>query len=327
MHLRRYLPTAALAVGLSATPAAAQWPPDSLTNLQVLPKDIETRELVSMMAGFTRALGVRCQFCHVGEEGMPLSQFDFAADDKPTKEKARVMLRMVRHINNEHLAELDERSDPAIEVTCATCHHGVQQPRTLQDILLEAYDEGGFDGAKQKYEELKERYYGRYSYDFSDIVWPDVATQVNARGALADAVHMLEYNVEVFPQSVFAQRMYVPADLLYTYREHGPEAGTQRYHEIKGQYHQRAFVEQMLNTVGYRLLGQQRHAEAITAFRLNTEQHPESANTYDSLGEGYMATGETALAIESYEKSLTLDPDNANARQKLEQLRASGGDR
>ena len=327
MHLRRYLPTAALAVGLSATPAAAQWPPDSLTNLQVLPKDIETRELVSKMAGFTRALGVRCQFCHVGEEGMPLSQFDFAADDKPTKEKARVMLRMVRHINNEHLAELDERSDPAIEVTCATCHHGVQQPRTLQDILLEAYDEGGFDGAKQKYEELKERYYGRYSYDFSDIVWPDVATQVNARGALADAVHMLEYNVEVFPQSVFAQRMYVPADLLYTYREHGPEAGTQRYHELKGQYHQRAFVEQMLNTVGYRLLGRRRHAEAIAAFRLNTEQYPESANTYDSLGEGYMATGETALAIECYEKSLTLDPDNTNARQKLEQLRASGASR
>lgn len=327
MHLRRYLPTAALAVGLSATPAAAQWPPDSLTNLQVLPKDIETRELVSMMAGFTRALGVRCQFCHVGEEGMPLSQFDFAADDKPTKEKARVMLRMVRHINNEHLAELDERSDPAIEVTCATCHHGVQQPRALQDILLEAYDEGGFDGAKQKYEELKERYYGRYSYDFSDIVWSDVATQVNARGALADAVHMLEYNVEVFPQSVFAQRMYVPADLLSTYREQGPEAGTQRYHELKGQYHQRAFVEQMLNTVGHRLLRRQRHAEAIAAFRLNTEQYPESANTYDSLGEGYMAAGETALAIASYEKSLTLDAENANARQKLEQLRASGGNR
>jgi tetratricopeptide (TPR) repeat protein len=327
MSFRRYLPTAVLAVGLVATPAAAQWPPDSLTNLQVLPEDIETRELVGMMAGFARALGVRCQFCHVGEEGMPLSEFDFAADDKPTKEKARVMLRMVQHINNEHLAELDERSDPAVEVTCATCHHGVQQPRALQDLLLEAYDEGGFDGAKQRYEELKERYYGRYSYDFSDIVWPDVATRVKARGALADAVHMLEYNVEVFPQSVFAQRMYVPTDLLYTYSEQGPEAGTQRYHELKSRFHQRAFVEQMLNTVGYRLLRQQRHAEAIAALRLNSEQYPESANTYDSLGEGYMAAGETALAIESYERSLALDPENANARQKLEQLRAQGGSR
>jgi tetratricopeptide (TPR) repeat protein len=326
MLFRRYLPTAVLAVGL-ATPAAAQWPPDSLTNLQVLPQDIETRELVGMMAGFTRALGVRCQFCHVGEEGVPLSEFDFAADDKPTKEKARVMLRMVEHINNEHLAELDERSDPAIEVTCATCHHGVEQPRALQDLLLEAYDEGGFESAKQQYEELKERYYGRYSYDFSDIVWPDVATQVNARGALDDAVHMLEYNVKAFPQSVFAQRMYVPADLLYTYREQGPEAGTRRYHELKEQYHQRAFVEQMLNTVGYRLLRQQRNAEAIAAFLLNTEQFPESANTYDSLGEGYMEAGETALAIENYERSLTLDPDNDNAKQKLEQLRGSGGNR
>ena len=321
MFLRRYLPTAVFAVGLCTTSAAAQWPPDSLTNLQVLPKDIETRELVGMMASFTRALGVRCQFCHVGEERMPLSEFDFAADEKPTKEKARVMLRMVQHINNEHLAELDERSDPAIEVTCATCHHGVRQPRALQDILLEAYDEGGFEAATQKYEELKERYYGRYSYDFSDIVWPDVATQVNARGALGDAVLMLEYNVEAFPQSIFAQRMYVPADLLHTYGEQGSEAGARRYHELKEQYHERAFGEQMLSTVGLRLLRRQRYAEAIAAFQLNTEQFPESATTWDSLGDGYMAAGDTALAIEAYEKSLTLDPGNANAQQKLEQLR------
>lgn len=31
-----------------------------------------------MMRNITGALGVRCQFCHVGEEGMPLERFDFA---------------------------------------------------------------------------------------------------------------------------------------------------------------------------------------------------------------------------------------------------------
>lgn len=35
---------------------------------------------------FTRALGLRCQFGHVGEEGMPLEKFDFAANAKPGKQ-------------------------------------------------------------------------------------------------------------------------------------------------------------------------------------------------------------------------------------------------
>jgi len=92
------------AATLAPSIARAQWPPDSLVNLEVLPKDIETRELVNIMAGFTRALGVRCQFCHVGEEGMPLAQFDFPSDEKPTKGKAREMIRMVETINGDYLA-------------------------------------------------------------------------------------------------------------------------------------------------------------------------------------------------------------------------------
>jgi tetratricopeptide (TPR) repeat protein len=46
--------------------------PDKFTNLQVLPKDLGKRELLETMKNFTRALGVRCQFCHIGEEGKPL---------------------------------------------------------------------------------------------------------------------------------------------------------------------------------------------------------------------------------------------------------------
>ena len=34
-----------------------------------------------VMPGFTRALGVRCSYCHVGEEGESLSTYDFASDD------------------------------------------------------------------------------------------------------------------------------------------------------------------------------------------------------------------------------------------------------
>ncbi len=293
--------------------ARAQWPPDTLENLQVLPEDIETRELIGMMAGFTRALGVRCQFCHVGEESMPLSQFDFASDDKETKRKARVMIRMVQHINGEHLGELEARLDPPIEVTCATCHRGVQQPRMLQDILIGAYDEGGIDAAVARYDELRNRYYGRYSYDFGTVPLDDVAQQMAQRGALADAIRLLELNVEKNPGSVFAKRRYVDRTIELAFLEEGIEAGAARYRELKQEYSPQVFPEFLLNAMGYRLMGADRLEEAIAVFKLNVDAYPDAFNTYDSLGEAYMAHGETELAVANYEKSLELNPQNTNA--------------
>src|SRR5690348_18495655 len=101
--------TLVLAVALSAVvgmPAAAQFPPDHPKNLKVLPMDIPVRALLDTMRGFTGALGVRCNFCHVGKEGEPLTTYDFAADDKPEKAKARVMMRMVKSIDGEYLTQL-----------------------------------------------------------------------------------------------------------------------------------------------------------------------------------------------------------------------------
>ena len=49
--------------------------------------------------------------------------------------------------------------------------------------------------------------------------------------------------------------------------------------------------------------------------------YPESANTYDSLAEAYMIAGDKKQAIENYEKSLALNLENANAEEKLRELR------
>jgi cytochrome c-type biogenesis protein CcmH/NrfG len=62
-------------------------------------------------------------------------------------------------------------------------------------------------------------------------------------------------------------------------------------------------------------------ARGVAIFRLNVEQYPESANAWDSLGEGYLAAGDRALAEEAYAKSLELDPENENAREKLDEIR------
>src|SRR6476660_5971234 len=84
---------------LAVLQGPGKFPPDSLVNVKVIPKNTPVMQVIGMMRNFAGGLGVRCQFCHVGEEGQPLSSFDFAKDDKRTKLTARQMRRMVEEIN------------------------------------------------------------------------------------------------------------------------------------------------------------------------------------------------------------------------------------
>jgi photosynthetic reaction center cytochrome c subunit len=105
----------------------AQWTPPDPTNLKVLPKTISKRDLVLMMRGFTRGLGVRCPFCHVGKEGDDLSTFDFASDEKPEKKTARVMITLLADVN-EKLATVGDKPAGEPRATCYTCHRGEKKP-------------------------------------------------------------------------------------------------------------------------------------------------------------------------------------------------------
>ena len=79
--------------------------------------------------------------------------------------------------------------------------------------------------------------------------------------------------------------------------------------------------EPRLNTIGYMLLENKKPAAAVALFKLIVELHPDSWNAYDSLADGYAASGEKALAIKAYEKSLALNPKNVSGAKKLEELR------
>ena len=79
-------------------------------------------------------------------------------------------------------------------------------------------------------------------------------------------------------------------------------------------------TEDQLNTLGYTLLEKERVQDAIAIFELNAAEHPRSANAYDSLGDAYMKLGSQPAAIRSYRRSLELDPSNANARNRLQEL-------
>ncbi|MBN2383847.1 hypothetical protein JXQ70_13310 [bacterium] len=59
--------------------------------------------------------------------------------------------------------------------------------------------------------------------------------------------------------------------------------------------------EEVINIFGYTLLQKKEDsAGAIAAFQKNVELYPDSANVYDSLGEGYEQTGQYELALKNY---------------------------
>lgn len=105
----------------------------------------------------------------------------------------------------------------------------------------------------------------------------------------------------------------------------GIDAGIALYHEFKATRSPESFDEYVLNTLGYRLLRSDRVETAIRIFELNVAEYPDAFNPYDSLGEAYMEAGQFELAIENYEKSLELNPENTNAVRMIERMRAQQG--
>ena len=106
-----------------------------------------------------------------------------------------------------------------------------------------------------------------------------------------------------------------------TIRESGIEEGIRKYNEIKTdeRYY---FDESSFNTLGYELLGEGNIREAIEIFKLNVQVYPDSWNAYDSLGEAYMENGDRELAIQNYNTSLELNPQNTNGVEMLKRLRS-----
>ena len=129
------------------------------------------------------------------------------------------------------------------------------------------------------------------------------------------AVAWLDYEAFDSPARVVREAMEA------AYEESGIQAAVDRYHQMKATLPPEALDESFLNGLGYRLLRADRIEDAITLFELNVAEYPNPSNPYDSLGEAYLAAGDTARAIANYEKSVELDPGNANGRAVLERIR------
>src|SRR6266404_6179338 len=93
-------------------------------NIKVL-NGMPQSQLYPAMRFMAASLGTQCGFCHVFKNG----QLDSAADDKPEKQTARAMIKMVLDINKNYA-----EGNPT--VSCYTCHRGRTSPQGIPSLPL-----------------------------------------------------------------------------------------------------------------------------------------------------------------------------------------------
>lgn len=102
----------------------------------------------------------------------------------------------------------------------------------------------------------------------------------------------------------------------------GTEGAVKRFNTLRrADSTQFRYAESYLNRLGYQLLDQQKIKQAIAVFNLNMDLYPQSGNTYDSLAEAYLKDGQPTLAQKYYQKTVELDPGNANAKAMLKTIK------
>lgn len=77
--------------------------------------------------------------------------------------------------------------------------------------------------------------------------------------------------------------------------------------------------EGAINLLGYELMQGGRVPDAIGIFELNVEAYPGSANTLDSLADGYLAAGDKVKALEFSRKALAALPGDTTAPEAFKQ--------
>jgi len=75
----------------------------------------------------------------------------------------------------------------------------------------------------------------------------------------------------------------------------------------------RVVSEEAFNFLGYHLLQRKEFPVSIVILRVNTEDFPKSANTWDSLADAQFQSGDVVHAVENYGKALEVDAKYGNA--------------
>lgn len=263
--------------------------------------------------------------------------------EEPSPQKDPVLETAILLVNSGRLSLQDE-------------HENVRPTQSLTSLLEQDLAGEGIDKVTAKFNDRKANdQSGRYYLDFyemSDLaqkyfaagrfelgkavlsltsrLFPDMASPYRSLGMASmlqnnktEALKALDEAVAIEQRSPpFARqfREYLADVLTKEYVAGGIDALDRQYETLRVN-HPIQVNEQVLNALGYWFLGINLSRPAVEILQLNANKFPQSSNVYDSLGEAYMNAGDTKLAIENYDKSLQLNPENSNAVKQLKELR------
>jgi glyoxylase-like metal-dependent hydrolase (beta-lactamase superfamily II) len=133
---------------------------------------------------------------------------------------------------------------------------------------------------------------------------------------------LLKYDLRNTLSAIWKQNHKSAADELFQILEKdGANKAKARYEAIKNskskEYY---FAENELNSLGYRLLQTGKPGEAIALFRINTQENPDSWNTWDSLGEALLWAEMYLDSQKAYQRSLELNPESASGKAALKRI-------
>ena len=103
-------------------------------------------------------------------------------------------------------------------------------------------------------------------------------------------------------------------------KEEVVDSAKQSFEELHKNYYQKEKMITLYNRYGYFLLENNEKKEALRIFKLNIKRDPMIANSYDSLGDAYLALEDRKNAIESFRKALEIDPEFKHSIEKLDDL-------
>ena len=78
-----------------------------------------------------------------------------------------------------------------------TCHRRNNRPVMLQDILVDTISSDGIDAAESKYRELREQYYGGFSFDFGAGALTGLGEKLGNNGDFESAIRIIELEIEM----------------------------------------------------------------------------------------------------------------------------------
>lgn len=201
---------------------------------------------------------------------------------------------------------------------------------SFQILLNNPYakDEGGSLGRYFEKEELQ-RHNG-VSYKFESIFLNDfknnitiilVSNNLNRVWDLGYTIHnlMLGKEYEIPKKSVYQAIRKESLDNVNT--------AIETYYLLKKNSEKEYSFENPgeLNKLGYELLRGGKNNESIEIFKLATKEFPKDANLFDSLGEAYFANKQYDLALDSYNKAISLGGTNGNAEKMIEKIEKEMG--